>query len=235
MPPATSEHPRQLTLTRPLHPCTIIMGKGPQITRQGARYEPYQSSSYLPYRRRGSPPPDSCGNRAGSHHVQLSDSIFGFLEDLNTRYGGRDLRELFRDHAGQPGALGQSIEKWIHDDEVSILVTLFMCTTENGVPLANSRYQMRRSRQPEPTDSLKTQYNNQIHCIYVPESVLGDESGTSRPPVDQPVAHHVSNLQDAKSLIVELNTPYRFLPLISTLSIQMSRQKTSVCIVFGSL
>ena len=87
------------------------------------------------------------------------------------------LRELFRDHAGQPGELGQSIEKWIQDDEVSILVTLFICTTENGASLANSPYQVQRSRQPEPTDSLSTQHNNQVHWIYVPESVLEEHLG----------------------------------------------------------
>ena len=87
------------------------------------------------------------------------------------------MRELFHDQAGQPGALDQSIERWILDDEVSILITLFICTTENGVPLANSPYQMRRSRQPEPTDSLETQHNNQVHWIYVPESVLEEHLG----------------------------------------------------------
>ena len=95
------------------------------MTRRGTRYEPYQSS-YLQHRRRESSPPDNWGIRAGSRHAQLTDGIFDFLENLNTRYGGRDLRELFRDHASQPNALGQSIKTWTRYDEVSILDTPFM-------------------------------------------------------------------------------------------------------------
>ena len=110
------------------------MGKEPQMARQGTRYEPYQSS-YLQYRKRGSSPPDSWGIRAGSRHAQLTDSVFDFLENLNTRYGGRDLRELFRDHASQPNAFGQSIETWIQYDEVSMLVTPFMWTAQKWCAL----------------------------------------------------------------------------------------------------
>jgi len=95
------------------------MGKEPVMARQGTRYEPYSNSS-LTRRRRGSPPPDSWGIQAGSHHAQLTNSIFDLLENLNTRYGGHDLRELFRDHANQPGALGEAIETWIKYDEVVI-------------------------------------------------------------------------------------------------------------------
>src|SRR5258706_10818291 len=97
------------------------MGKEPPITRQGTRYEPY-SDSFIARRRRGSPPPDSWGIRAGTHHAQLNRSIFDRLDDLNTRYRSRDLRELFRDDTNQPGALGQAIEAWIQYDEVIALL-----------------------------------------------------------------------------------------------------------------
>ena len=95
------------------------MGKEPQMTRQGTRYEPYKNSS----RRRASPPPDSWGIHAGSQDAQLNDNIFDFLEALNTRYGSRDLREIFRDHATQPGALGEAINTWIQYDEVITFLT----------------------------------------------------------------------------------------------------------------
>ena len=95
------------------------MGKQPQMTRQGTRYEPYKNSS----RRRASPPPDSWGIHAGSSDAQLNGSIFELLEDLNTRFGSRDLREVFRDHINQPGPLAQAIETWIQYDEVIIFLT----------------------------------------------------------------------------------------------------------------
>ena len=98
------------------------MGKEPPMTRQGTRYEPY-SGSFLTHRRRGSPPPDSRGIRAESHRARLNGSIIDLLEDLNTRYGGGGLREVFRGHANQPGTLGQAIKSWIQYDEVIILLT----------------------------------------------------------------------------------------------------------------
>ena len=74
------------------------MGKEPVVMRQGTRYEPY-SKSCLARRRRGSPPPDRWGIRAGSRHAQLTGGIFDLLDDLHTRYGSHDLRGLIRDHA----------------------------------------------------------------------------------------------------------------------------------------
>jgi len=103
------------------------MGKLHSMTRQGTRYEPYLSS-FRRHRTLGSPPPEGWGHRAGSHNAHLTGNIFDFLEDLNTRYGGPDLREIFRDHATQHGALGQSLETWIQYDEVSISVTPFLWT-----------------------------------------------------------------------------------------------------------
>ena len=129
------------------------MGKQPQMTRQGTRYEPYKNSS----RRRGSPPPDTWGIHAGSQDAQLDGGIFDLLEALNTRYGSRDLRELFRDHANQPGALGQAIETWIQYDEVMIFLTSsFVWAAQTAVLLANSLLQIRGARQPELIDFLGT-------------------------------------------------------------------------------
>ena len=119
------------------------MGKVPLMARQGTRYEPYKNSS----RRRASPPPDSWGIHAGSQHAQLGGSIFDLLDDLNTRYGSRDLREIFRDHANQPGALGQAIETWIQYDEVIIFLTSpFLWVAQTAVLLANSLLQIRGPR-----------------------------------------------------------------------------------------
>ena len=208
------------------------MVKEPQMTRQGTRYEPHKNSS----RRRGSPPPDSWGIHAGSHHAQLNGSIFDLLEDLNTRYGSRDLRELFRDHANQTGALGQAIETWIKYDEVIIFHTSsFVWAAQTAVLLANSLLQIRGPRQPELTDLLGAQHNDQIRRIYVPEYLLGNEGRTSQPPAGQPAARNVSFLQNVKSLIVDLNSHCRFSPLDSTLSVQKPRRLMSVCVVFASL
>ena len=136
------------------------MGKLPVMARQGTRYEPYKNSS----RRRASPPPDTWGIHAGSHHAQLGDGIFSLLEDLNTRYGSRDLREIFRDHANQPGQLGQAIETWIQYDEVIIFLTSsFLRAAQTAVLLANSLLQIRGPRQPEHTGFPKTQHNHQSH------------------------------------------------------------------------
>src|SRR5258706_10783593 len=98
-------------------PHTVNMGKEPQMARQGTRYEPYRNSP-LTRRRRGSPPPARWGTRAGSGRAQLTGSIFDLLDDLNTRHGSHELRQLFRDHANQRGVLGQAIETWIMYDEV---------------------------------------------------------------------------------------------------------------------
>ena len=208
------------------------MGKQPQMTRKGTRYEPYKNSS----RRRGSPPPDSWGIPAGSQDAQLNGGIFDLLESLNTRYGGRDLRELFRDHANQPGALGEAIATWIQYDEVITFLTFsFVRVAQTAVLLANSLFQIRGPRQPELTDFLGTQHNDQIHRIYVPEHLLGDEHRTSQPPLGQPVARNVSFLQDVKSFIVDLNSRCRCSSLNSTLSFQELRRLMSVCVVFASL
>ena len=134
------------------------MGKVPQMTRQGTRYEPYKNSS----RRRASPPPDTWGIHAGSRHAQFNGSIFDLLEALNTRYGSRDLRELFRDHANQPGALGQAIETWIQYDEVIIFLTSsFVWAAQTAVLLANSLFQIRGPCQPDQTDFPGTQHRGE--------------------------------------------------------------------------
>ena len=165
------------------------MGKLPVMARQGTRYEPYKNSS----RRRASPPPDTWGIHAGSHHAQFGDGIFSLLEDLNTRYGSRDLREIFRDHANQPGAIGQAIETWIQYDEVIIFLTSSVLrAAQTAVLLANSLLQIRGPRQPEHTDVLESQHNNQGHWSDAPGLIPGGESRTSQPPVVQPDARNVS-------------------------------------------
>src|SRR5258707_1130937 len=73
-------------------PHTVKMGKVP--VPQGIRYAPYTIKSSR--RRVGSPPPDGWGIWAGSRHAQLTGDMFAFLENLNTRYGGRNLREFVR-------------------------------------------------------------------------------------------------------------------------------------------
>ena len=203
--------------------------------RQGTRYEPYSKSS-LARRRRGSPPPDRWGARAGNRHAQLTGGIFDLLDDLNTRYGSHDLRQLFRGHANQPGVLGQAIQTWIQYDEVTTLLTSSsLWAAQTGVLLANTLFQIRGPRQPELTDFLETRHNNQTHCNYVPEPIPRSESRASRHPVGQLDACHVSFLHDGRSLSIELNFLYRF-PLLSIPpSIQKSRQPMSVCIVFASL
>ena len=150
---------RALNPHSPLTPHTVNMGKVPQMTRQGTRYEPYKNSS----RRRASPPPDTWGIHAGSRHAQFNGSIFDLLEALNTRYGSHDLRELFRDHANQPGALGQAIETWIQYDEVIIFLTSsFVWAAQTAVLLAHSLFQIRGPRQPEPTDFPGTQHRGEL-------------------------------------------------------------------------
>jgi hypothetical protein len=101
------------------------MGKQPLTTRQDARYEPYKSA-LLQHRKRESPPREGWGIRAGSRHAQLTVSICDLLDQLNRHYGGLELREIFRDHANQPGPLAQSIETWINYDTVSVLIPLFL-------------------------------------------------------------------------------------------------------------
>ena len=233
LPPATSEYPRaHSTFAHILHPHIVDMGKVPLMARQGTRYEPYKNSS----RRQASPPPDSWGIQAGSQHAQLGSSIFGLLEDLNTRYGSRDLREIFRDHAHQPGGLGQAIETWIKYDEVIIFLTSSISrAAKTAVLLANSLLQIRGPRQPEHTNVLETRHNSRSHWSNALGPIPGNECRTSRPPVGQPDACNVSFLQNAKSLIVELNSYYRFSPLDSTLSTQMPQLLMSVCIMFASL
>ena len=225
LPPATSEH---LAHTQPSlaynTPYTAKMGKEPVMVCQGIRYEPYSIKSSA-RRRRGSPPPGSRGIRAGSHRAQLTGGIFDLLDDLNTRYESSDLRKLFRAHANQPGSLGQAIETWIKYDEVTKLLTSSsFWAVQTGVLLANSLFQIRGTRKPDPTNFMKTQHNDQIHCNYVPGPIPGGENRASRPPSGQPDTHHVSFLHDRKSLVVELNSHYRFSPLVTTLSAQMSRQ-----------
>ena len=101
---------------------------------------------------------------------------------IYTRYGSRELRKLFRDHANQPGALGHAIETWNQYDEVIILlISSSLWATQTGVLLANSLFQIRGARQLEPTDFLNAQRNDQSHCNYVPEPILGGESRASRP------------------------------------------------------
>ena len=149
------------------------------MARQGTRYEPYKNSS----RRRASPPPDSWGIHAGSHHAQLGGGIFDLLEDLNRRYGGRDLREIFRDHANRPGDVGQAIETWIKYDEVIIFLTSsFLRAAQTATLLANSSNQIRGPREPELSDFLKTQHN-QNRWSNVLGLISGDESRTSEHPV----------------------------------------------------
>ena len=133
------------------------MGKVPLIARQGTRYEPY-SDAVLARRRLGSPSPDRWGIRAGSHQAQVTDGLFGLLNELKTRYGGQDLRELLRDHANQPGALGQSIGMWIQYEEViTFLASFSFWAVQTRVLLANSSFQIRGRRKLEPTEFIKTQ------------------------------------------------------------------------------
>ena len=236
LPPATSEH---LAHTQPSlaynTPHTVNMGKELLMARQGIRYEPYSVKS-LARRRRGSPPPGSQGIRAGRHRAQLTGGVFDLLDDLNTRYGSGDLRELFRAHAKQPGSLGHAIETWIKYDEVStLLASSSFWAVQTGVLLANSLFQIRGTRKPEPTDFIMAQHSVQTHCDYLPELIPGGVNRASRPPVGQADARHVSFLHDRKSLVVEPNSYYRFLPLVTGLSVRMSRQGMSVCIVFTSL
>ena len=200
------------------------MGKNPQMARQGTRFEPYRNSN----RRRASPPPDIQGIQTGSHDAQVSDRIFNFLEDLNTRYGGPHLREIFRDHVHQPGGLGQAIGTWIEHDEVTIFLTSpFSRAAQTAVLLANSSLQIRGPRHPEPSNLVETQHNNQNHWNDALGLVPGDASGASEP--------QVSLLQGVKSVIVELNSHYRFSPLNGIPGIQTAGRLMSVWVVFALL
>jgi len=98
------------------------MAKESQMTRKNARYDAYNSSR-RPDRRRGSPPPNNWGNRAEIHQDQPNRTIYKFLDDLHRRYGGDDLRQLFREHAGQSDELGEAIGIWLLFDDVSTLLT----------------------------------------------------------------------------------------------------------------
>ena len=170
------------------------MVKQPIVVPQDTRYEPYSKAS-LARRRRGSPPPGGWGILPGSRQAQLTGGICDLFDDLNTRYGSHDLRELFRDHANPPGALSQAIKTWILYDEVTILLnSSSLWVTQTGVLLANSLFQIQGPRQPESTDFLGTRHNDQSHSSYVPGHNPGGESRASRPPVSQPDARHVSFL-----------------------------------------
>jgi hypothetical protein len=103
------------------------MSKEPLTARPSTRYEPYHAT-LLAHRRQGSPPSGNWGNRASTRSYQLNGRIYAFLEDLHTHYGGHELRELFREHARQTGALGEAIETWLQYDEVSRLPTSFLWT-----------------------------------------------------------------------------------------------------------
>ena len=92
------------------------------MTRKNARYQPYNSSRRL-NRRRESPPPNRSGNQAELHQKQPDTSIYGFLDDLYSRYGGTDLAQLFRKYARQSGVLSDAITMWLLFNDVSTLLT----------------------------------------------------------------------------------------------------------------
>ena len=96
---------------------TINMAKESRMTRNNARYEPYNNSR----RPNRGPPPDSSGNQPQIHHQQPDSSIYEFLDDLYSRYGGKDLAQLFRKYAGQSGVLGEGITMWLLFNDVSTL------------------------------------------------------------------------------------------------------------------
>ena len=116
-----------------------------------------------------------------------------------------------------------------------MLASLSFWAAQTRVLLADSSFQIRGRHKLEPTEFIKTQRNFQSHCNYVPEPIPGGERRASRSRVGQPDARHMSFLHDRKSLIVELNSHYRFPHLASVLSIHISRHQMSVCIVFASL
>ena len=65
--------------------------------------------------------------------------MLDLLEDINTRYGGREMREVFRDHVNQSGALGKALDTWVRYDEVSTLLTSFsLWAAQTGVLLADT-------------------------------------------------------------------------------------------------
>ena len=99
---------------------TINMAKESRTTRNNARYEPYNSSR-CPNRRRESSPPNSLGNQRQIHYQQPDGSIYGFLDDLYSCYGGADMAQLFRKYAGQSGVLGEGITMWLLFNDVSTL------------------------------------------------------------------------------------------------------------------
>ena len=101
---------------------TLKMAKESQMTRNNARYEPYNSSR-RPNRRRESPSLNSSGNQGIIHQNQPDTGIYMFLDDLYRLYGGPDMAQLFRKYAGQSGVLGEAIEMWLLFKDVSTLVT----------------------------------------------------------------------------------------------------------------
>ena len=136
---------------------------------QGTRYEPYTIKS--PARRRGS---DSWRIRSGIHHSPHTCDMLDLFEDINTRCGSREMREIFRDHANQPDALCDALVTWVRYDEVATLLpSSSLWAAQTGVLLADSLFQIRGPRQPELANVLETQDNRQTPCSYAPESIAG--------------------------------------------------------------
>ena len=105
--------------------------------------------------------------------------MLDLLEDVNTRYGGQKMCDVFRDHI-QPGALGQALDTWVRYDEVTTLLTSSsFWAPQTGVLLADSLFQRRGPRQPEQTSIFSTQSYHQAHRAYTPEPSSG---GADIPP-----------------------------------------------------
>ena len=98
------------------------MAKESRMTRNNARYEPYNSSRRLS-RRQEPPRQNNPGYQGDLHQKQPDTSLYRFLDDLYTRYGGPDLAQLFHEYAGQSGAVGEAIEMWLLFKGVSTLPT----------------------------------------------------------------------------------------------------------------
>ena len=113
-------HPTALAHPPLLTTYTINMAKESRMTRNNARYEPYNSSP-RPNHRQESPPLNSLRNQPQIHHQQPDGSIYGFLDDLYSCYGGADMAQLFRKYAGQSGVLGEGITMWLLSNDVSPL------------------------------------------------------------------------------------------------------------------
>ena len=108
------------------------------MTRPNTRYNPYPSSR--PARpRRESPPPENWGNQARSHHHQLTIRIYAFLDDLHLLHADRHLCEIFREHAKQPGPLGEAIRTWVEYVDVSTLLACGWPRLANGWLLRHVR------------------------------------------------------------------------------------------------